>query len=137
MSVDYSIRWRRKHYVARLDGSDAKYGLRRQFADGKPVKAGGGWLNYNLPAGWYEVQEGYGNRSYWECDGFTMQRMPDHAIGSLDVISSGPAPGQPGAWNGDVCQCGADVAGFDRDGFPHCEDHAPAVRPASSLAVPA
>ena len=122
-TAEVGIRWRRGNYCARIDGTDDKYGLRREFERGQTVKAGGGWINYQLGAGWYETREA-GARDYF---GVTPAGQIVRPAGLADWIaeaSAGPLPDTPGAFGGGECECGEPVAFYDPAGFPTCELHA-------------
>ena len=118
------IPWRKGSYCARLDGHDPKYGLAREFENGRPIKSGGGTLTFELAPGWYEVRERWGaEREYYAVDELRAERIPSDLEGFIGEASEGPSPGLPGAWNSDQCACGKAVAGFDPSGFPLCSAH--------------
>jgi len=126
MAVRIEVKWRRGSWLARLDGEDVKYGLRREFESGTPVKSRHILVFEPVRPGWYEISE-CGRRRYVAVDELHSEPIPDSAIGMLDRISGGPKPGEPGAWYGDRCACGAGVEGFDSDGWPWCSEHEPAA----------
>ena len=123
------LAWRRGSYCARLDGPDPKYGLRRDFEKGTPVKARGGVLRFAVRPGYYELSE-YGQRRYVAVTGASVETIPDTVLGDtptavMVTISSGPAPNRPGAWNGLLCHCGQELEGYTAEGFPYCTAHVP------------
>ena len=113
----------RGHWIARLSGEDPKYGLRREFETGYYVKSRR-VREYHLRPGWYEIAEGYGQpRRYVAAGEINTEPVPELMVGMMDKISAGPNPGQPGAWMGPQCQCGAEVTAYDEDGWPRCDQH--------------
>ena len=120
----------RGHWIARLTGEDPKYGLRREFETGYYVKTRR-VREYKLRPGWYEIAEGYGQPlRYVAATEVNTEPVPEIMVGMMDRISAGPDPGQPGAWMGTTCKCGAELTGYDPDGWPHCDAHAPLEVPA-------
>ena len=124
MSVEMVIPWRRGSYVAKLSGPDDKYGLTREFEEGRAVKANGGRLHFQLDPGFYEVRERWGaERSYVRVDELTTETVPGDLEAYIGIASAGPLPGEPGEWNSDTCWCGEPLAAFDPQGFPKCSLH--------------
>jgi hypothetical protein len=122
--------WRRGSWCARLSGADPKYGLRRDFEKGTPIKARGGVLRFTVSPGFYELAE-YGQRRYIAVTAAGTEPIPDTLLGDtpaviMATISDGPAPNEPGAWRGLLCHCGAELDGYTGDGFPYCAAHGPA-----------
>lgn len=138
--VTFELPFRRGAYCARLNGPDPKFHLLREFQTGRTVKRDGGRLVFSLAPGWYETRERWAppgeGREYWRVDSLGIFPLPDRARGLLDRISSGPNPGEAGAWDSDRCQCGAGVEAFDEYGFPWCDACRPVVADTSSLPVP-
>lgn len=123
MTCRVETRWRKGHYCARLTGPDPKYGLRRDFEKGEPVKSRG-MLRFDLNPGWYELGEGWQRpRRYVAVDELTVTEIPAEMAGAMDRISGGPNPGEPGSWGDSRRKCGADVEYFDEDGLPYCAEH--------------
>lgn len=79
--------------------------------------------------GWYESREGYRTHNgqttpkrYWRVTRTTVEEVTlEHVQQAID----GPAPGEPGEWFGDTCECGEPLQGYDEDGWPYCQDHHP------------
>ena len=120
----------RRAYVARLAGTDPKYGFERHWADKVKSLHGrrGYWARITDP-GWYEhvsYSQGTGTRRtrYYANDGRTLETIPD-GIASAFLVEAftGPPPGSPGAWRGDLCHCAAEIEHYTPAGFPRCADH--------------
>lgn len=120
----------RKAYVARLAGTDPKFGFQREWCDRVKSLHGrrGWWAKITVP-GWYEsvtYTAGTWTRRtrYYANDGQTLERIPDGIAASfLMEAFAGPAPGDPGAWRGDWCHCGEQLTRFTPAGFPRCDEH--------------
>jgi hypothetical protein len=41
----------------------------------------------------------------------------------IETAISGPPPGAPGAWFGELCDCGEILEHYTPDGWPRCEEH--------------
>ena len=123
--VSFELPYRRGVFCARLRGPDPRYQLLREFQQARTVKRDGGRLVFTLQAGWYETRERWAppgeGRCYWRVDGLGIFPLPESARPLLGVISAGPLPGEPGCWDGELCQCGARVESFDSNGFPWCQ----------------
>ena len=115
-------------YVAKLTTND-RGTLDREWAEitqratkGSPCRVYG-----DLPAGWYEVREGYRTyqgkqtpKDYYRVTELTVEKVTfEHMASGID----GPTPGEYGEYGTDYCACGADVSTFDADGFPRCDNH--------------
>ena len=137
VSVSYEIPWRRKSYLAKLDGpSGDRFGLIREFESGTPVK-GRGVLKYDLGPGWYEWSHYGADKTYVKVDEIRANEITGEAVhASMDVISAGPDPETNGAWGYDRCACGSEVDSFDGVGFPYCAEHVPGAELAPVLEVP-
>ncbi len=121
--VTYEIPCRKGGYLARLDGEDPKYGLRRDFISGTYIKTRRAW-QVAIGAGWYEHREYYrGPCRYLAVTDMTVEELPETAAGYMDKASAGPLPGQPGYWFGPWCHCGQPVESYDADGWPRCNEH--------------
>ena len=128
-------------YVARCTIND-RGTLDREWATvtDKPKKGSPMRGHGDLEAGWYETREGYRThkgeltpKKYYRVDGLTA-RVIDFETFARAI--NGPLPGEDGEHGTDRCECGADVATFDPDGFPKCVDHSASVEAVAGLEVP-
>ena len=144
--------WRTGHYVARVLGPDPKFPVAWKFCDGKPIKSRG-VVEYSpgdlgeLPAWIVRTPEqlcpacdrprrdvgvqliaAFG--SGWEPLGFLSP------VEIFTVWEAG-APGQPGAWTGEMCP-GCGVSPIFPVGDPECPDcvKAAAGRVLASVGAP-
>ncbi len=117
----------RRAYGARIVGNDRRYGMAREFCQRRYSWQGrrGLWAIVVEP-GWYEFvtyEWGVGRRIRYEAwNGRHWEPIPARLRKYLPTAAEGPAPGTPGAWNGELCRCGRNVDHYTPEGFPQCEE---------------
>jgi hypothetical protein len=118
----------RRAYVARITGTDPRYGLSRDFARKVSSLKGrrGYWAKVTEP-GWYELVT-YGPAGkrirYEGWDGAAWHPIPRELFAPFAAVAvTGPNPGAAGAWYGDRCQCGEPVDTYTPEGWPRCAQH--------------
>jgi hypothetical protein len=94
----------------------------------KSVNGRRGWWARIARPGWYEAvtygTTGLRRTRYYANDGRTLEEIPPGIVAAFLVEAfTGPAPGTPGAWRGDLCHCGQELDRFTPAGFPRCDNH--------------
>lgn len=128
----------RKAYGARLSREDVgrTWPTREWLPRARTFNGSKGYFTVvDGDPGWIEVQSTeWGSytptRRYYAWTGTKLEPMPgDWHPYIVGAACAGPAPGQPGAWNGDRCVCGQPVTRYTPKLWPWCDECEPTPDP--------